>query len=440
VAFRSRRCPLQAPPRFVFTSTTIAGVTRRSPLDDRRFRGVLLAIAGVPIASLYLWRAMIQPAVTEALPENFSANYMAAAAKIRAGWDPYGPWTALSPAGPQYVLPPPLAWILQPMLALDPGVQLLVMIAVLQLSVLVFLVTALRAAMVKDWQLAVLLVLVTISFEPVEANFDHGRIDLVLLALSGVWLLAWVAGDRWWGGAAIGVDVAINLLQGPLGLLMLWGRRWRMVAGAALAGLALWAVAVPQYLPGYFSRVVPGLAAGTGSFENLSPGGTVARLLEPGTFVGAVRDTPGAARVIAAAIAVVSLAVTFWVLRRPRGDRPGRALEAAAIVAVIPLLAPFFWGTHLVLLLLPMLVLTAWAVRRRDWMVIGLAAAGWLLAGPGHNAFQTLLAAGYTNLVVLRVMAELGVAGITCLWIASLLALRRSAHGLDAAREYGADQ
>jgi hypothetical protein len=424
----------------LFTSTTIAGVTRRSPLDDRRFRAVLLAIAGLPIAALYIWRTMIQPAVTDALPENFSANYMTAAAKIRAGWDPYGPLTPLSPAAPQYVLPPPLAWMLQPMLALDPGVQLLVMIGVLQLSVLVFLVTALRAAMVKDWQLAVLLVLVTISFEPVEANFDHGQINLVLLALSGVWLLAWVAGDRWRGGAALGVDVAINLLQAPLGLLMLWRRRWRMVAGAALAGLALWVVAVPQYLPEYLSKVAPRLAAGTGSFENLSPGGTVARLLEPGTFMGAVRDTPGAARVITAALAIVSLAVTFWVLGKPRGDRPGRTLEAAAIVAVIPLLASYSWGTHLVLLLLPMLVLIAWAVRRRDWMVIGLVAAGWLLTGPGHNAFQTLLAAGYSNLFVLRLMAEFGVAGITCVWIASLLALRRSAHRLDAAREYGADQ
>jgi hypothetical protein len=424
----------------LFTSTTIAGVTRRSPLDDRRFRAVLLAIAGLPIAALYIWRTVIQPAVTDALPENFSANYMAAAAKIRAGWDPYGPLTPLSPAAPQYVLPPPLAWMLQPMLALDPGVQLLVMIGVLQLSVLVFLVTALRAAMVKDWQLAVLLVLVTISFEPVEANFDHGQINLVLLALSGVWLLAWVAGDRWRGGAALGVDVAINLLQAPLGLLMLWRRRWRMVAGAALAGLALWVVAVPQYLPEYLSKVAPRLAAGTGSFENLSPGGTVARLLEPGTFMGAVRDSPGAARVITAALAIVSLAVTFWVLGKPRGDRPGRTLEAAAIVAVIPLLASYSWGTHLVLLLLPMLVLIAWAVRRRDWMVIGLVAAGWLLTGPGHNAFQTLLAAGYSNVVVLRLMAEFGVAGITCVWIASLLALRRSAHRLDAAREYGADQ
>jgi hypothetical protein len=295
--------------------------------------------------------------------------------------------------------------------------------------------------LVKDWQLAALLVLVTIAFEPVEGNFDEGQVNLVLLALSGLWLLAWVSGDRWWGGAAIGVAAAIKLLQAPIGLLMLWGRRWRMVAGAVLAGLALWFLAVPQYLPEYLLKVAPVLAAGTGLFENHSPGGTVARLIEPGTFLGAVRDTPPAARVITSLIALVALAVTFWVLgRRPRSDSSGRTLEAAAIVAVTPMVASYSWGTHLVLLLLPMLVLIAWAVGRRDWTVIGLVAAGWLLIGPGHNAFQSLLVSGYPNMVVLRLGAEVGVAGILCVWLASLLALHRSANRLDTAREHRPDQ
>lgn len=379
------------------------------------------------------------------MPEDFTVNYMAAAAKIRAGHDPYdlcvmqgcAQATALPLAGPQYVTPPPVAWMLQPLVGAPPGVQLAVVIAVLQLSVLVFLVTTFRAGMVKDWQLAVLLVLVTIAFEPVGGNFAEGQVNLVLLALSGVWLLAWVAGDRWWGGAAIGVAAAIKLIQAPIGLLMLWGRRWRMVAGAVLAGLALLLLAVPQYLPEYLLKVAPVLAAGTGLFENHSPGGTVARLAEPGTFMGSVVNTPLAARLITTVIALAVLAVTFWVLGRPRSDRDGRALEAAAIVAVTPLVASYSWGTHLVLLLLPMLVLIAWAVRRRDWTVIGLVAAGWLLIGPGHNAFQTLLVSGYPNMVVLRLGAEVGVAGILCIWIASLVALRRSANRLDAAREHG---
>jgi hypothetical protein len=327
--------------------------------------------------------------------------------------------------------------MLQPLIHASPPVQLIVVLAVLQLSLVVFLWTALRASAVRNWHMALLLILVTIAFEPVAANFDEGQVNLVLLGLSGVWLLAWVAGDRWWGGAALGFAVAIKVLQGPLGLLLIWGRRWRMLAAAAAAGLLLWLVAVPQYLPVFLFKVAPVLSAGTGLFENHSPGGTVARLFDPGTFLGTVRDTSAAARVVTIAISLLVLVATFWVLRRPRADRSGRALEAAAMVAAGPLIASYSWGTHLVLLLLPMLVLIEWGVRRREWLVIALVAVGWLLVGPGHNWFQTLLLSGYSNLLVLRLMAEFGVVGISAIWVASLLAVRRtrSADGLDPAHE-----
>ena len=223
----------------------------RSPLDDRRFRALLLAIAGVPIAALYFWRTVILLALTGGVPGDFAVNYMAAAARIAAGHDPYdvcvvqgcartgGGFAVLPLAGPQYVTPPPVAWMLQPLVGLDTRVQLAVVIAVLQLSIVVFLLTTLRAIGVRDWQLAALLVLVTIAFEPVGGNFDEGQINLVLIALSGIWLLGWVAGDRWWGGAALGVSVALKLLQAPLGLLLLWGGRRRMLAGAAVMSISV---------------------------------------------------------------------------------------------------------------------------------------------------------------------------------------------------------
>ena len=415
----------------------VASATRKYPLENRRFRTVLLAITAVPIGAVYLWRTLILPVLAGSLPADFSANYMAAAARIASGRDPYdlcfiqgcapstGTFTPLPLAGAQYVTPLPVAWMLQPLVGADPRLQLAIVIGLLQISLGVFLWTAMRAMGVADWQMAALLVLVVMAFEPVIGNFDEGQVNLVLLALSGIWLLAWVGGDRWWGGAALGIAVAIKLLQAPLGLLLLWGRRWKMAVAAALAGAALWLLAVPQYLPEYLFKVAPVLAGGTGLFENHSPGGTVARLLDPGTFLGAVRDTSPAARIITTAIALVALAVTFWILRSPRSERAGRALEAAAIVSVGPLVASYSWGTHLVLLLLPMLVLITWAVRRRDWVVLTLVAVGWALIGPGHNWFQILLVSGYPNLTVLRLMAEFGVVGITSIWIAALVALRR---------------
>src|SRR4029077_2004754 len=116
----------------------------------------------------------------------------------------------------------------------------------------------------KDWQSTVQLVLVVIAFEPVAGNIDEGQINLVLLALSGLWLLGWVQGDRWWAGAALGTGVAVKLLQAPLGLLVLWGRRWRMLAGAAIAGLALWLGAVAQEPAALLVQGAPTVPGGTG--------------------------------------------------------------------------------------------------------------------------------------------------------------------------------
>ena len=396
-------------------------------MANRRFSGLLVIWAGIPITLLYIWQALVQPLGFGTYLGDFQESYMRAAGRLAAGRDPYDlcqTMGCLEPTGPQYVTPLPLAWLLQPAVGVDSHALAAAAVILLNASVVVFLICVLRALEVRDWQLAALLVLVALAFEPTTANIVEGQINLVLLALSGVWLLAWVAG-RWWGGAALGIAVALKLIQAPVGLLVLWARRWWMLAAAAVTGLGLWLIAAPQYVPEYVFKVVPSIGAGTGFFENHSPGGTIARLLEPDTFLGTARGAPLAARIITTLIAIAALVVTFAVLRRSSSSATGRSLEAAAIVAVTPIVASYSWGTHLVLLLLPMLVLVAWAVRRSDWTVLGLVALGWALIGPGHHAFQVLLVSGYTNLVGLRLLAELGVIGIAAVWIASLLAVRR---------------
>src|ERR1700730_3325900 len=409
-------------------------------LANRRFSGLLLIWAGLPILLLYVWQAVVQPLVFGAYLGDFQESYMRAAGRLAAGHDPYDlcqTMGCLEPTGPQEVTPRPLAWLLQPFVGVDAHVLAAAAVLLLNASLAVFLFFVLRALRVDNWRLGALLVLIALAFEPTTANIVEGQINLVLLALSGVWLLAWIGG-RWWGGAALGVAVALKLIQAPVGLLLLWARRWSMVAAAAIAGLGLWLLAAPQYVLEYVFKVVPAIGAGTGFFENHSPGGTVARLLEPDTFFGAVRGAPLAARIVTTLIAIAALAVTFWVFRAPSRTEAGRGLEAAAIVAVTPLVASYSWGTHLVLLLLPMLVLVTWAVRRRDWAVLGLVALGWALIGPGHHLFQALLVSGYSTLRVVRLWAELGVFSILAIWIASLEAIRRDrlTHSLDAAHEH----
>jgi hypothetical protein len=396
-------------------------------LANRRFRGLLLVWAGVPIGLVYLWRGLIQPLLFGTYLGDLQESYMPAAARLAAGRDPYElckTMGCLEPTGPQYVTPPPVAWLLQPVVGVDSHLLGVAVILILNSSLIAFFFFALRALQVDDWQLGALLVLVALSFEPVVGNINEGQINLVLLALSGVWLWTWVS-DRWWGGAALGLAVALKVIQAPVGLLVLWARRWAMLAAAIAAGLGLWLVSAPQFLPEYLFQVLPKVGEGTGLYENHSPGGTITRLFEPDTFFGAQHGSPLAARVITAVIAIVALIVTLSVLRSPAIGAIGRALEAAAAVAVTPMVASYSWGTHLVLLLLPMLVLVAWGVRRGDRVVLGLVFVGWALIGAGHGWLLTLLSSGFSNLLVLRLMAEFGVVGILAIWIASLIAIGR---------------
>jgi len=240
-----------------------------STLDNRTFRSLLLVLSGVPIGILYLWQALVQPLAFGAYLGDFQESYMRAARRLAQGTDPYDlcrTMGCLEPTGPQYVMPPPLAWLLQPLIAVDSHIITVAAILVLNASLFVFLFCALRALRVDDWQLAALLLVVTISFEPVIGNIEEGQINLVLLAFSGVWLWGWVAG-RWWGGAAMGLAVAVKMIQAPVGLLILCGRRWSMLVAAIVAGLGLWLLAAPQYLFEYLFSVLPSVSAGTGLFE-----------------------------------------------------------------------------------------------------------------------------------------------------------------------------
>jgi hypothetical protein len=406
-------------------------------LANRRFRWVLLAFAGVPVAAVYVWQALVLPVFFGGYLGDFEESYLRAASRIASGQDPYdlcATMGCLEPTGPQYVMPPVLAWMLQPLVGVDAHAITVGTILVLNASLAIFVWVALRTLCIREMQLALLLVLVAIAFEPVVGNVQEGQVNLVLLALSGMWFAAWVGGGRWWGGIALGAAVAVKLIQGPVVLLVLWGRRWAMLAAGAATGMMLWLAGAPQYLFEYLLKVLPAVSSGTGFFENHSPGGTIARLFDPNTFV-AVRGSPAPARALTVLVAVAVIVATFTALLSTKD----RTLEAAAIVAATPLIATYSWGTHLVLLLLPMFVLITWAARRRDVGVLALVATSWLLIGPAHKLLQVLLVDGYSNVVVLRLLAEAGVLGVAALWIATLVAVRRSADGLDAAHEDGAE-
>ena len=403
-------------------------------LKNRRFRTLLLAWSGIPIAALYVWTSMVQPLLLGAYQGDFQESYMRAAGRIASGLDPYDlcqTMGCLEPTGPQYVMPPLLAWLLQPAIGVNSHAIGVAVVIVLNFAFVIFLVCTLRALRVTDWQLATLLCLVALTFG-MSGNVEEGQVNPILLGLSGIWLWAWVDG-KWWGGVALGATVALKLIQAPVALLLVIARRWSMLIAAVVTGVGLWLAAAPQYLFEYLFQVLPQVSGGTGIYENQSPGGTITRLFESSTFFGVTHGSPPAAKAITAGIGIVVVVVTLWVVHPAAASAPARSLEAAAIVAATPLITTYSWNTHLVLLLLPILVLVAWAVRRKEWRILALLTIGYLLINVGHHSLQVLLVSGYSNVVVLRIVAESGTAGVIAIWLSTLAAVRRE-------RSFGSDR
>lgn len=164
----------------------------------------------------------------------------------------------------------------------------------------------------------------------------------------------------------------------------LWGRRRAITVVAVLVVAGLWLTGSPQYLPGYFLKVVPALNTGTGYAMDSAPVGAVARLLHPASIYGLDQGVDATVRMIAGAISVTVLIVTAIALWSPRADGTGRGLEAAAAVAAAPLIVAVVRPGHLLLLLLPMLVLGTYAIRERiRWLGVAVAVS-WMLTGPAY--------------------------------------------------------
>jgi hypothetical protein len=397
-------------------------------LQNRRFRLLLLAVAGLPILAQYGLQTVVAPLANSGFdPGDFNV-YLKAAAALTGGRDPYRAFFASTVPDPTlnqaYIYPPLLAWALQPLAALPNHVAVSVGLLAGQLFLSLFLLLAGRAVRLRGLERWAVAVILTIGFYPVRLNLDGAQVNLLLLALSGVWFAGWVGGDRWWSGAALGVGAAIKFLQLPSIALLGWGRRWRALAAATGAFAVCWLVAAPGYLPEYLQRVLPALGGGTGFRENFAPTGTLYRLFVPASFYGPAPAPGMPVRAGAALIALAAVVVTISSLGRPRWDRRGRELEAASVVAASPLVATLAWPSHLVLLLLPILVLVNAAIDWGDVRLLIAALASWALLGVVHTTFLTAIAAGIRWEWLLRPWAESGLAGILVLWAASLYALR----------------
>ncbi len=66
-----------------------------------------------------------------------------------------------------------------------------------------------RTLRIRDWPAILILTIAVCSFPPLVDQIVQRNVQVILLAVSGIWFTAWVAGDSWWGGFALGFAVAV---------------------------------------------------------------------------------------------------------------------------------------------------------------------------------------------------------------------------------------
>lgn len=393
-------------------------------LANRRFRTILLLLAGVPIVVAYLWYGVIHPLLSYEATD-FVRTYMAGARMVAAGKDPYLCNVGSCGGYPHYLIfyPPFVLWAMTPLVGLNTQLAAGAALLATNLFLLAFVWLVLRALDVRDWQFSALALLATISFAPTLTEVQNRNLQVGVLALSGLFLLAYARGDRWWGGAALGLAIAIKLIQAPLVLLALWGRRWITVVVSGATVLILWLAGAPQYLLQYLFKIAPAQAQGSAEVINAAPFGTVNRLLHPESLYNSGLGGGPVVLALSAVIGLAVLALTAWRLHSPRPDAGRRALEVAVAVAASPLLVTLVYAGQFVLLLLPMIVLADFGFRTRSRSTVAAVGVSWLLLGPSFLAFTNVMANGFGFPLLFLVWANSPIAGAVVLWLCSLRAL-----------------
>jgi glycosyl transferase family 87 len=400
-------------------------------LENRGFRLFVLAAFAIPLLLGWFWQTFLQPILLYGSydPGDFHV-YMGAAWALVHGQDPYLSFLRSTVPDPAfnrgYIYPPFLAWALQPVAGLQGAGLDIAQLVVLQISLLFALWLLIRSLRIRDRQLQVLVLALSFSWYPVRFDLG-GQVNLVLLALVVVWLAAYLRGDDWWGGAALGLSIAIKLMTAPLLVVLAWGRRWIGIVASVVTVVVLWAIASPQFLVEYVVKVAPSVAGGSGFRENQTPTALISRVLDPPSFYGQTHPMSLPVRSLSLVVAIAVVLVTWRFLgARARRDRAGRALEAAAVLAALPLCVGIQTPSQYVTVVIAIVILLQVGIAQRDSALLVLLGVAYVLSGPVHQGFLAAISNGVSDHRLLEPWAEIsGVVPLTMFWLGSLLALRR---------------
>ena len=218
----------------------------------------------------------------------------------------------------------------------------------------------------------VVLSLLAVSF-PLQTNFEHQNMNLVLLALIGAAASALARERDGTAGLLIGLAAALKAFPALLLAYLLLRRRWRACAAGVVAGCALTLLPAVQYgAGGLVSEIRDWLAISTSGGwpirgNNQSLFAMVARWIgaEGASDTGPVSAASHLRIHVTWIVMALSLTAVTFIASGPWRVRTERAtpLGIAAVLALAVLLSPIAWD-HYWVLMFPAFLFTCLA---RDW-------------------------------------------------------------------------
>jgi len=229
-----------------------------------------------------------------------------------------------------------------------------------------------------------LLVLISIAllFEPLENSLDLGQINLLILALTCIFLMALRTGHPVTAGVAIGLAAALRIHPALFLLYLAWQHEWRGFAWGTctVAACSLLAIQVAGWdaTVEYVTQIAPKYAVPLAGLTNHS---LAAWILNTGSgLVPLVHE--GQWQLLGRMISLGLLVAAFVILRPADRILAQRVVPESAFLSVILLLVtPNTTINHMVFTLIPLAVLLEQALGAapQTRLVIGIGTAALLI-------------------------------------------------------------
>jgi len=265
---------------------------------------------------------------------------------------------------PAFIYPPAFALLIAPLGLLPDALAGVIWLLICQTSLIAALALVLRWRKPTSWAMTALVV-ATFTFYPLWIDVAQGQANLPIVLLVTIGVVGIVQGRPRFG-AALGVAAALKLTPIILLVWLLLDRRFRAVgwmvgAFAAVGGVG--ALFRFHDTIAFIGQVLPALAPGTAFYANQSLSSILTRVSVENPYTQPWIDIPWAF-VLPAAAGILLIGLWFW-----RTHRQPALTRCAAFIPLIPLLSSVTWPHHLVVLL-PVIWLSAIALAQREWPVI----------------------------------------------------------------------